>query len=233
MERAIRNPGRVAGLLYLLLVLAGPFRVIYIPSRLFVHGNATATAANIAAHETLFRAGIVTDLVATVILIFLTLALYRLFKGVSPSLAALVVILGGLMPAAIYFFNSMNDVAALTLVRGPEFLSAIGKPERDALAMFFLNMHGQVWTAGEIYYGLWLFPLGILTYRSRMLPRFLGVWLIVNGFAYLTLFLAGYLFPRYEDPISTILFPILFGEIAFMLWLVIFGSREPRPAAAA
>src|SRR5256884_9774510 len=90
-----RNPGRVAGFLYLLL-LAAPLRLIYIPSKLFVHGNATATANNIAAHELLFRLGIVGDLLTGTMAIFLTLALYRLLKGVDQDLARLMVILGSL-----------------------------------------------------------------------------------------------------------------------------------------
>jgi hypothetical protein len=77
------QPRRVAGLWYLLLVLAGPIRLIYVPSKLFVHGNAAATASNIAAHEWLFRFGIISDLLGPVILIFLVLAFYRLFKGVA------------------------------------------------------------------------------------------------------------------------------------------------------
>src|SRR5690349_9509082 len=97
------NPVRVAGLRYLLLVVIGPLRLIYIPSKLFVHGNATATVNNIAAHEWLFRFGIVGDLVCGVILIFLVLAFYRLFQGVDQHLAVLVVIFGGVMPALIDF----------------------------------------------------------------------------------------------------------------------------------
>jgi hypothetical protein len=97
-----RNPGRVAGFLYLLLALAGPVRIIYIPSKLFVQGNATATASNIAAHESLFRFGIVSDLFVGTIVIFVVLALYRLFKDVDHNLAVLMVILGGVLPSAIY-----------------------------------------------------------------------------------------------------------------------------------
>jgi hypothetical protein len=95
------NPGRVAGFWYLLLVMIGPLRLIYIPSKLFVPGNATATVNNIAAHELLFRLGIAGDLAGAVILIFLTLAFYRLFAGVDRNLAVLVVIFGGVMPALI------------------------------------------------------------------------------------------------------------------------------------
>jgi hypothetical protein len=225
---SIRNPGRVAGFLYLLLVVFAPFRLIYIPSTLFVRGNATATANNIAAHELLFRLGIVSDLLSGTILIFLVLALYRLLKGVDQNLAVLMVILGGLMPATIDFLNVLNDAAALVLVRGADFLSVFEKPQRDALAMLFLRLHHHEVVAAEILWGLWLFPLAILVYRSHFLPRFLGVWLIINGFAYLTMSFTGLLLPQYEDTVSNIAFPAQLGEIAIMLWLLIKGAR-PQP----
>ena len=229
-----RNPGRVAGFLYLLLVVFAPFRLIYIPSHLFVHGNATATAHNIAAHELLFRLGIVSDLFCGTILIFLVLALYRLLKGVDHSLAVLMVILGGVMPAIIDFLNVLNDAAVLMLVRGADFLSAFEKPQRDALAMLFLRLHHQEILAAEILWGLWLFPLAMLVYRSRFLPRFLGVWLIINGFAYLAMSLTGLLLSQYEDMVSNITFPALLGEMAIMLWLLIKGAKpQPLDAAAA
>src|SRR3989442_15727665 len=103
-----------------------------------------------------------------------------------------MVILGGLMPALIDFLNVLNDAAALTLVRGADFLSAFDKPQRDALARLFLHLHHQEVVAAEILWGLWLFPLAVLVYRSRFLPRFLGVWLIVNGFAYLAMSFTGF-----------------------------------------
>jgi len=227
------NPGRVAGFLYLLL-LAAPLRLIYIPSKLFVHGDATATANNILAHETLFRLGIVADLFCGVVLIFLVLAFYRLFKGVDQYLALLVIMLGGVLPAAIDFFNVLNDAAALILVRGADFLSVFAKPQRDALAMLFLRLHGQEVIAAEILWGLWLFPLGLLVYKSRFLPRFLGVWLIINGVAYLIESCTGLLLPQYEVQVSNYVFPALFGELAFMLWLIIKGAKpEPLQAAVA
>ena len=225
------NPGRVAGFLYLLLVVLAPVRLIYIPSALYVRGNATATANNIATHELLFRLGMVSDLLCGTIVIFLTLAFYRLFKAVDQNLAVLVVILGGLLPAAIDFLNVLNDAAALMLVRGADFLSVFDKPQRDALAMLFLRLHHQEIVAAEILWGLWLFPLAILAYRSRFLPRFLGVWLIINGFAYLIISFTGLLLPQYEDMVSNIVFPALLGEMAFMLWLVIKGAK-PQPLDA-
>lgn len=228
-----RNPGRVAGLWYLLLILVGPLRLIYIPSKLFVHGNATATANNIAAHEWLFRFGIVGDLTGAVILIFLTLALYRLFAGVDRNLAVQVVIFGGVMPAMIYFVNVANDFAALLFVHGADFLSVFDKPQRDALAILFLHLHDYEITGSLVLAGVWLFPLAILVYRSHFLPRFLGVWLFIAGFAWVILSLTGILLPRHQDKVFTYIQPASFGEIAFMLWLVIKGAKPPALASAA
>ena len=162
---ATRNPGRVAGLWYLLMVFGGPLRLIYIPNKLFVPGNAAATASNIAAHEWLFRFGIVSDLAGAVVLIFLTLAFYRLFQNVDRNLAVMVIIFGGIMPALVNFVAVVSDAGALTLIRGADFLSVFDKPQRDALAMLFLRLHGHQVTAAEILWGMWLFPLGALVYK--------------------------------------------------------------------
>jgi tetratricopeptide (TPR) repeat protein len=215
---------RSAGFLYLLLVIA--CCVTDIPGTLFVHGNASATANNIAAHETLFRLGIVGQLSCGTILIFVALALYRLFAGVDQKLAVLVVILGGVLPAAIGFFTVLNDAAALILIRGADFLSAFDKRQREALATLFLRIHDQEKLAAMIFWGLWLMPLGMLVYRSRFLPRFLGVWLIVNGFGYLAMSLTGLLLPHYADAVGKLAFPALTGEVAFVLWLLIRGPKE-------
>src|SRR4029434_1373530 len=231
MTSLSRN-ARVAGLLYLTLLTA-PLRLIYIPSKLFVAGNASATANNIAAHETLFRLGILSDLFTATMAIFLTLALYRLFKGVDEGLARLVGILGALMVTPIYFLNTINDAAALLLARGPDFLSALDKPQRDALVMVFIRMHGQGVLAHEIFCAPSLFPLGLRVYKSRCLPRILGVWLMLNCFAYLATSVTGMLWPSYEQRVSNWVFPLMFGELAIMLWLIIMGAKETRHLATA
>jgi hypothetical protein len=223
----------VAGFWYLLLSVIAPLRLMYIPSKLFVRGNATATVTNIAAHEWLFRFGIVGDLLCGVILIFLVLAFYRLFKGVDQNLAVLVVIFGGVMPAIINFVSVVSDAGVLMVVRGGDFLSVFDKPQRDALAMLFLRLRGQQTTAAEILWGVWLLPLAMLVYRSRFLPRFLGVWLTINGFAYVIISLTGVLLPQYQGQVFTISTPALFGELAIMLWLVIKGANPPALDSAA
>lgn len=222
----VSKNARIAGFLYLLLCISAPLRLVYIPNTLFVFGDASATANNILAHEALFRFGLFTDLFSGTLEIFLVLALYRLFKEVDQRMAILMVILGGVVAAPIEFLNVVNDAAALILVRGADFLSVFDHAQRDALAMLFLRLHSQVTLVAEIFWGLWLFPLAILVWRSRLLPRFLGVWLIINGCAYLALSLTGELIPQFGDMVSNFAFPAQLGELAFMLWILIMGAKE-------
>jgi hypothetical protein len=214
------------------MVFTAPFSLIYVPRTLIVRGNATATANNILAHEMLFRTGIVADLIGSVIFICLAIALYRLLSGVNKTHASLMVALV-LVSAAVGFLNELNNIAALTLFRGGEFLAVCDKPQRDALAMLFLRLHGQGNVINEIFWGLWLFPFGVLVFKSRFLPRILGVWLIINGFAYLAISLTGLLLPPYMDRLYNIAFPVLFGEMAIMLWLLIKGAKVQPLAASA
>jgi hypothetical protein len=227
-----KNPGRFAGLLYVLTSFVGFFAMGYVPSKLIVHGNAAATASNIAASETLFRLGIAGELIGQAGFIFVALALYELLKGVNRRHASLMVTLI-VVSIPIAFVNELNSIAALVLVRGADFLSIFEKPQRDALAMLFLNLHHHGFVVAEIFWGLWLFPLGLLVYRSRFLPRFLGVWIILAGFAWVVLSLTGILLPQYQDNVDTYAQPAFFGEIAFMLWLLIKGARPPALDAAA
>lgn len=125
----------------------------------------------------------------------------------------------------------LNDAAALILVRGADFLAVFDKPQRESLAMFFLRLHHQEIVAAQVLWGLWLFPLAVLTIRSGFLPRFFGYWLIINGSAYLALSFTGIFLPQYEQMLSNITFPAVLGEMAFMLWLVIKGAK-PQPLAA-
>jgi len=227
-----RNPGRFAGMLYVLASIVGFFAMGYVPGKLIVHGNAMATANNISASETLFRLGIAGQLIGMVGFIFVALALYDLLKGVNQRHAWLMVLLI-VVSIPIAFLNELNSIAALVLVRGADFLSILEKPQREALAMLFLKLHGQGLVVAEIFWGLWLFPLAMLVYRSRFLPRFLGVWLALAGFAWVILSLTSVLLPQYQDKVNTYSQPAFFGEIAFMLWLVIKGAKPPALDAAA
>lgn len=227
---SLSKNARVAGLLYILSSLFGMVRLIYVPNVLFVHGNAAATASNIAGHELLFRFGIVSYLLCNALWIFVMLALYQLLKGVDHALAVLMVILS-LMVTPISFVNIANDIAALLFARGADFLSVFDKAQREALVMLFLNLHHQLDLAWELL-GVSFIPFGLLVYRSRFLPRILGVWLMIASFAYMALSFTGLLFPGYEDKVIRFAQPVLFAEVALMLWLAIMGVKEKRLAAA-
>jgi len=229
---SLSKNARVAGLLFILATLVGGVRLLYIPSVLIVHGNAAATANNIVAHEFLFRLGIVSELLGSVLWISLTLALYRLFKQVDQELAVLMLILGSLMQVPIFFINSVTDAATLLFARGADFLSVVDKPQRDAFTMMFLNLHHHLDLANAIFWGLWLLPFGWLVYRSRFLPRLLGIWLMLECFAWLAFSFTGILLPGQEDKIFTYGQPLMLAEVATMLWLVIMGARDKRVAVA-
>src|SRR5256886_6314171 len=156
---------RIAGAIYLSMVFTAPFSLIYVPSKLIVRGNAAATADNILAHETLFRLSIFGDLLGHVIFICLAIALYRLLSYVN-RIWALLMVSFVLVSAAVGFLNALNNIAAVILFRGGEFLTAFDKPQRDALAMLFLRLHSHGEFISEIFWGVWLFPFGLLVYRS-------------------------------------------------------------------
>ncbi len=221
---------RIAGLFYLAVALLGPIRLIYIPSVLFATGNASATAHNIASHEHLFRVGIYADLLCATMEIFLLLALYRLLNGVDRTLATIMVVLG-IADVPIYFVNTLNDFAALLFARGTDLVSAFGQPQRDAMVMVYLNLHHYGAVVNEVFWGLWLLPFGLLVYKSGFLPRILGVWLILNGVAYLAENLTGVLLPQFAGIVGNIAFPLQLGEVAIMLWLIVMGAKD-RSAVA-
>jgi hypothetical protein len=224
---------RVAGAIYLLEVLSGPFSLIYVPNTLIVTGDAAATAANILSHETMFRFAILADLFSGVIGIFLMLALYRLFKEVDHSLAVLMVILGGVVVAPIFFLNSLNWIAALTLVHGGSYLTAFTTSQQQALAMLFLHLHSEGNVVNEVFWGLWLLPLGLLVIKSGFIPKFIGYWLLLDGFTYLVLNVVDVLTPQYSHVAFMFAQPALFGELAFLLFLLIRGANVRASTAGA
>src|SRR5258708_15857299 len=152
-----KNPGRFAGLLYILMSIPGFFAMGYVPGKLIVHENAAATASNIAASETLFRLGIAAQLISQAGFIFVALALYDLLKGINRRQASLMVTLV-VVAIPIAFLNELNSIAALVLARGADFLSIFEKPQRDALATLFLNLHFPHPFFPDYFYFLSSFP---------------------------------------------------------------------------
>jgi hypothetical protein len=220
----LKKTARVAGLVYLSLVAVAPFAMIYVPGKLIVRGNAAATADKILAHGTMFRLSIFGDLIGHVVFICLGVALYRLLSRVNKTWAMLMVAFV-LVSAAVGFVNTLNNIAALILFRGGEFLTVFDKPQRDALAMFFLRLHSRGEFMNEIFWGVWLFPFGLLVYCSGFMPRILGLWLIVACFAWVALSITALFFLNSYDTAFKWLQPAFFAEMAVMLYLLIRGAN--------
>ena len=227
-----KKTARIAGLLYLVNGVTGFFSIIYVPGKLIVSENAAATANNILASERLFRLGIVSELICAAEFVFLLWVLYRLLGAVNKTHASLMVILG-LLQIPIMFVNVLNEIAALALLRGADFLAVFDQPQRQALAMQFLNLHEEGFGVAGIFWGLWLFPFGILLFKSGFLPRILGVLLIVACFGYLADSLTPLLLPGYADIVGRFAsIALTLGEPAIILWLLIRGAKDqPLPAA--
>jgi len=220
-----KQEARRAGFLYLLLGITAPIGLMYVPGRLIVSGDATATAERIRASESLFRIGIASELIHQAIAIFLVLVLYRLFKPVSETLARQLVVLGALVSVPIMFVNVLNEIAALILLSGAPFLSVFAKPELEALAYLFVRLHSRGIDVASIFWGLWLFPFGLLVIRSGFIPRLLGVLLIVAGVGYLASAFTALLLPQYQKLVAQYALILEFGELPIIFWLLIWGAR--------
>jgi len=214
-----KKTARVAGLLYLVNAVTGFFGIIYVPSRLIVSGNSAATADNILASERLFRLGVVSELICAVEFIFLLWVLYRLLGGINKTHASLMGILG-------LVFVPINEIAALILLRGADFLSVFDKRQLQAMAMLFLDLHQYGYIVGWIL-GPWLFPFGVLVFKSGFLPRILGVLLIAACFSYMADSFTSLLLPSYQGLVGRIAnIPLTLGEPAIILWLLIRGAKD-------
>jgi type IV secretory pathway VirB3-like protein len=214
------------------MAVTGPFTLIYIPRTLIVAGNGAATADAVRAHETLFRFGMAAELLGAILFIFVGLALYRVLAGVNKAQASLMVVLV-LVSVALGLMNVLNNFAALVLFRGAEFLAVFDRPQLDALGVLFLGLHRQGNLINESFWGLWLFPFGLLVMRSGFLPRILGLLLLVNGGAYVAMSLTSLVMPDYGAVVARAALPALLGEVFIMAWLLVKGASEKRTAAAA
>lgn len=219
-----KNLGRMAGALYLLSAIAAGIPLIYVPGFLIVDGNASATSDHVLTNEFLFRACMVSELVGALLLVTVVFILRRLLRSTSETLAQLMAVLV-LLSVSITFVNILTEVASLDLFHGAAALATLSQGQRGALAMLCLNLHGDGANIANIFWGLWLFPFGLLVARSRALPRLLGVWLIADCFALVAVSITTMLNPNWTDAVNKAALPAELGELAAMMWLVIKGAR--------
>ena len=226
-----KRQARFAGLLYLAGVPTSIFSLVYVPSRLVVAGDAAATIHNIEASEPLFRSGIYVGLLSGLIYLLVAMALYRLLKEVNENQARLMVAFV-LIAVAVTFANSFNELAVLLILSNPDYLSAFSASQLEGVAYLFVRLQSQGIQIIQIFWGLWLIPLGILVYRSGFIPKIIGVSLWLAAFGYLLSNLTFVLLPQYKAALSPIVTGLELFELPIIFWLVIVGTRKPPGEAS-
>ena len=185
---------------------------MYVQSSLVDYNNAGVTAENISSNELLFRVGIVGRLVTQLLYIIIPLLLYQLFKSTNKIQALLMVILA-LVSVPITMHNETYQLMAIQFVQEPEMM------------MNYLNTYTEGMTISMLFWGLWLFPLGYLAYKSGYFPKLIGILLIIGGVGYTLGILVELLFPD-MTALKSVLEVLTFGEVIFILWLVFMGIRK-------
>lgn len=216
---SIQKTARMAGFLYLILAVCGGFAEFFVRQSLIVPGDAATTVSNITASMPQFRLGVFSELVGQVAFILLVLYLYKLLKPVNQNQAVLMVVFV-IVAATITCLNMLNQAAVLPLLSGADYLEAFDASQLQALALYFLNLHKAGYLIAQIFFGLWLLPLGYLVYKSGFMPKIVGVLLMVACFGYLIDVFTFFLIPGFEVVISEFTFV---GELLLLLWLLIKG----------
>jgi len=214
---------RVAGVLYLLVALLGGFSQLYVRPTVIEAGDAVATAQNIASSPALFRLGFVTDLVSITLFLLVALALYTLLKPIGAALASAMVIFNA-VAVAVMSVNMINHAAAYLVATSVDHTAALGADASAAQVLLFLDLHSQGYLIAEIFFGLWLIPLGLLVSRSGYFPRPLGILLIVGAASYLVDVALVLLFPGAGESLSLLVaVPAGIAEVVFLFWLLAKG----------
>jgi len=229
---SIKKQARLAGLLYFLASLPAPFGLIYVPGKLIVLNDATATANNIRASESLLRIGIGCELLSSILFILVVVALYRLFKPVNETHALTMMVLI-LISIPISLLSVVNEALALTVVSGADFLSVFDAGQLSALAYILMRLHSRAILVAEIFWGLWLIPFGILIIQSRFIPRILGYLLFLAALGYLAISVTFLLLPSYGPVVDKFASQLPLCELPIILWLLIWGAKvQPTSPAS-
>jgi hypothetical protein len=219
---------RIAGFLYLLVGIFGGFAEGYVEPKMYVAGNAAATAGNVVANSGLLRLGIVADLLDGTVFVFLAMTLYILLKHVHKSMARAMLVLVALA-TGITCLAALFDFEGLRVATGAVDLSAFGAAGSNAIVLLLLDTQHYGLLVAQIFFGLWLAPLGYLAYKSGLFPRALGVVLIVGAVCYLVDLLAAFMVPDLGRAIhGYITIPSAIAEISTVLYLLVVGVKTPQ-----
>ena len=214
---------RMAGALYLLSIVAGVVAVLLVGDALVVDGDATATATNILAHETLFRLSVTSFLIGVTCYVAVTALLYSLLRPVNRTLSLLAAFFS-LVGCALWAVGGLFQLAALATLRGGAPSRGFTMEQAQALALTLLQLNAQALSVGIVFFGFYCLLIGYLVFRSTFLPRVVGVLLVLAGVGYLT-----NLYPPLENALSFYLqVPGLLGEGSLTLWLLVMGVNAKR-----
>lgn len=228
IERSPQRYARIAGFLYLAIILLGMFGELYVRGTLVVSGDATATINAIAASPLLWRAGIAGDLLMHVLDVPVIVVFYYLLRPVSRSLA-LFATLANLVQTAVLVMNKLNLMVPLFLLEKSSYLAAFSPEQRHALSSLAIKAHGYGFGIGLIFFGFACLVTGYLIFKSEYLPKILGVLMVMAGLCYLISSFALLLVPSFADAITpAILIPAFVGELSLTLWLIFKGVNLER-----
>lgn len=222
---SLKTMARRAGLLYFIMDVFLIFGGMYVDSKLFVPGNAEVTISNILSNGMLFRLGFVSILIGHTLILILVMALYNLFQSVDKGQARLMVILV-VAAVPVVFLNMINQYVPVLLSSNSGYLSVFSAAQLKSISMIFLEMYQHGNMIAEIFWGLWLIPLGVLVYKSGFIPKVLGVLLFVGCIGHLISFIATFLFPAYKVILNSIGNTAMVGELPIFLWLLTMGVKE-------
>jgi hypothetical protein len=221
-EASPQSLARIAGLLYLAIIVLGLSGELAVRSTLIVPGDAAATAARITTSEGLFRLGFLADSVMFLCDVALGVLLYLLLRPVSKTVS-LMAMCFRLTQAAVIAANLSNYYAASIVLHGSEYASTLEASQQQALAALFLGLHSHGYDIGLLSFGVSCLLAGYLVYRSGYLPKFLGVLLVAAGVTYLVASYTRFLFPQYVESITPIYAVAVLAEVSMCLWLLIKG----------
>jgi uncharacterized protein DUF4386 len=223
--RSRKSLARQVGLLYLLAVLPAPFALLYVPRRLFVPADASATADRVRASATLLRMSVMVELWNCVLIIFVAFALYRLFQDVDRKLAAVTAVLMW-VAVPIQLLNLVFAIAPLTLTTGQTYLQAFSREQVDALVHLFFRLHASGLIVAQVFWGLWLFPWGLLAMRSGFIPKWIGAAELFAGFGYVFASVVTIVAPQLAGALTPFALALGIGELPMGIWLPVWGARD-------
>ena len=221
---------RIAGVLYLLVGIFGGFAEGFVDPRVYAAGNAGATAGNVVANSELVRVGVVAHLLDGTFFVFLAMTLYILLKHVHKSAARAMLVLV-VLATGVTCLNAVFEFEGLRVATDSSYATAFGTAGSNALVLLLLDTQHYGTLIAQVFFGLWLVPLGYLAYKSGMFPKWLGVVLIVGGACYLVDLVTAFLIPDFGQKIHTfIVIPSAVAEISMVLYLLVVGVRTLKPA---